>query len=190
MQLPEIDREKCLSFLSSLVQIKSYSQTDGEQEVTSYIAKCMRQIGLDTEITSFDEGKRQNVVGVWQETGETRPKNVSSKQAESLLFNGHLDTNPVSGGWTIDPWEGKVDEHFIYGIGVSNMKTGCAAYFCVVEALKASGWRPRADVTLTYVVGELQGGVGTLALIDQGKIAGANYFGYPRHHHARQGADV
>lgn len=173
MQLPDIDRERCLSFLSSLVQIKSYSQTEGELEVTSYIAKCMREIGLDTEIAPFDEGRRQNAVGVWRGTGETGSRSSSRKKPRGLLFNGHLDTNPVSGGWTVDPWEGKVDSDFVYGIGVSNMKAGCAAYFCAVEALKASGWRPRADVTLTYVVGELQGGVGTLALLEQGRIPAA-----------------
>ena len=27
----------------------------------------------------------------------------------SLLFNGHIDTNPVSEGWTVDPWGGKVE---------------------------------------------------------------------------------
>jgi acetylornithine deacetylase len=33
-----------------------------------------------------------------------------------------------------------------------------------------SGWKPRADITLTFVVGELQGGVGTAALIQQDRI--------------------
>ncbi|ETS86531.1 hypothetical protein PFICI_00359 [Pestalotiopsis fici W106-1] len=169
MQFPDIDKEKCLSFLSKLVQIKSYSQTDGELTVTSHIAACMREIGLDTEIVPFDEEKRQNAVGTWRGRGK------GDNAAKSLLFNGHLDTNPVSGGWTIDPWEGKVDDDFIYGIGVSNMKAGCAAYFCAVETLKASGWMPRADVYLTFVVGELQGGVGTMALIEKGKIH-ADYF--------------
>ncbi|KAK6075080.1 diaminopropionate ammonia-lyase [Seiridium cupressi] len=175
MQFPDIDREKCLSFLSSLIQIKSYSQTDGELAVTNYIAEHMRSIGLDTEIVPFDDGKRQNAVGIWRAREDHGERRASSRKAKSLLFNGHLDTNPVSGGWTIDPWEGKVDDDFIYGIGVSNMKSGCAAYFCAVETLKASGWRPSANVTLTYVVGELQGGVGTMALIEKGKID-ADYF--------------
>jgi len=57
-----------------------------------------------------------------------------------------------------------VDDEFIYGIGVSNMKAGDAAYFCAVQTLVEAGVRLRGDVVLTYVVGELQGGVGTLAL--------------------------
>ncbi len=74
----------------------------------------------------------------------------------------------------MDPWGGKVDDSFIYGIGVSNMKAGDAAYFCAVKTLKDAGIRLKGDVILTYVVGELQGGVGTLALIEQG--VRADYF--------------
>jgi len=85
-----------------------------------------------------------------------------------------MDTNPATEGWTVDPWAGKVDEKFIYGIGVSNMKAGDAAYFCALRTLIEAGVRLRGDVTLTYVVGELQGGVGTAALIDQG--VHADYF--------------
>ncbi|KAH8883467.1 Zn-dependent exopeptidase [Thozetella sp. PMI_491] len=171
VQIPDINREECLTFLSRLVQIKSYSKTDGELEATSFMAERMREIGLDASVCPFDGGKRQNAVGTWKGSGQ----GDKSTKPRSLLFNGHLDTNPVGEGWTVDPWEGKVDDDFIYGIGVSNMKSGCAAYYCAVQALKASGWQPRGDVILTYVVGELQGGVGTVALIEQGKI-NADYF--------------
>lgn len=176
MHIPEIDRDDCLQVLSELVQIKSYSQTSGEVDATNFIAERMREIGLETALHPFDDGKRQNAVGTWR--GTAHATGPGSKPNGSLLFNGHLDTNPVSEGWTVDPWEGKIDDKFIYGIGVSNMKSGCAAYYCAVKTLKASGWQPRRDVTLTYVVGELQGGVGTMALIDEGRIneGTADYF--------------
>ncbi|KAL3477278.1 hypothetical protein BJX99DRAFT_257534 [Aspergillus californicus] len=168
MQISSIDEKKCLDFLSRLIQFKSYSQTDGELEVVQFMASSMQALGLDTQIHKFDDDKRQNTIGVWR--GIESPCSQDTQQRKGLLFNGHLDTNPVSEGWTIDPWEGKVDAEFIYGIGVSNMKSGCAAYFCAVEALMSRGWTPRRDVVLTYVVGELQGGVGTMALIEQGHI--------------------
>jgi acetylornithine deacetylase len=55
------------------------------------------------------------------------------------------------------------------------VESGCAAYFCAVNTLRKAGWRPKGDVVLTYVVGELQGGVGTVALIEQG-LCEADYF--------------
>ena len=81
---------------------------------------------------------------------------------------GHLDTNPVTEGWTVDPWGGLVTDDFIYGIGVSNMKAGDAASLAAVKTLIEAGCRLRGDVILTYVVGELQGGVGTRAAIRHG----------------------
>lgn len=175
---PEINDEECLDFLSKLIQIKSYSTTQGENEATQYMADAMKEIGLDADVYPFDNGARQNAVGVWHGT-EAAIKDsmiVPEAPARTLLFNGHVDTNPVSGGWTLDPWAGMRDEDFIYGIGVSNMKSGCAAYYCAVKALKSAGWKPRGSLILTYVVGELQGGVGTMALIEQGHCSKADYF--------------
>src|SRR5689334_13748808 len=127
------------------------------------MAEQMRGLGIEAELQTV-EGERVNAIGRWRGKGG----------GKSLLFNGHLDTNPVSEGWTVDPWAGKVDDKFIYGIGVSNMKAGDAAYFCAVKTLLDAGVKLRGDVILTFVVGELQGGVGTLAAIRQG--VKADYF--------------
>jgi acetylornithine deacetylase len=161
--LARIDAKSCLDFLSRMVRHKSYTETTGERELAAIMAHEMRTLGLAVELTPFD-GERVNAVGRWRGTGG----------GKSLLFNGHIDTNPVGEGWTVDPWSGKVDDKFIYGIGVSNMKAGDAAYFCAVKTLVDAGIRLKGDVVLTYVVGELQGGVGTLALIKQGLRA--DYF--------------
>ena len=160
-----VDETSSLDFLSRLVQIKSLSETDGEKEITEFLVQQMIDLGIDANIYPFNDSRRQNAIGRWKGSGG----------GESLLFNGHVDTNPVTEGWTMDPWGGVYDESFIYGIGVSNMKAGCAAYFWAVKELIKIGWKPKGDVVLTFVVGELQGGVGTAAAISQGLMA-ANYF--------------
>ena len=161
--LAKIDAAASLDFLAAMARQKSYSQTDGERSLVDWVAAAMTQMGIDSEVQPF-EGNRANAIGRWRGTGG----------GKSLLFNGHLDTNPVTEGWTVDPWGGLVDEKFIYGIGVSNMKAGDAAYFCALKTLKEAGVRLKGDVILSFVVGELQGGVGTLAAIRQGLKA--DYF--------------
>jgi hypothetical protein len=42
------------------------------------------------------------------------------------------------------------------------MKAGDAAYYCAVKTLKEQGVKLRGDVLLTYVIGELQGGAGSV----------------------------
>lgn len=161
--LASLDEQACLGFLSKMVQHKSYSQTEGERELARFMVDAMKRAGLEAALTEVP-GDRVNAVGTWKGTGG----------GKSLLFNGHLDTNPVTEGWTVDPWGGKVDDKFIYGIGCSNMKAGDAAYFCAVKTLIDAGVRLPGDVILTFVVGELQGGVGTYSLVQQGLRA--DYF--------------
>ena len=171
--LAGIDVPAALDLLSRMVQHKSYSKSDGEKQLAAFMAGRMREIGLETELAAFGSEGRVNAVGCWKGSGG----------GKSLMFNGHLDTNPVTEGWTVDPWAGKVDDAFIYGIGVSNMKAGDAAYFCAVKTLIDAGVKLRGDVILTYVVGELQGGVGTYSLVEQGLRARIQYnLGFqPRH---------
>ena len=158
-----IDEKACLDILSTMVRHKSYTETPGERVLVEYMYERMQDIGLDAELCPVEKN-RVNAIGRWKGIGG----------GKSLIFNGHLDTNPATEGWTVDPWGGKVDEKFIYGIGVSNMKAGDAASFCAVKTLVDAGVRLKGDVILTYVIGELQGGIGTLAAIRQGLRA--DYF--------------
>lgn len=161
--LDRIDEAYCLDFLARMVQHKSYSATPEERKLAEYMAGQMQELGLDAELMPVP-GERLNAIGTLKGQGG----------GHSLLFNGHLDTNPVTEGWTVDPWAGKIDDEFIYGIGVSNMKAGDAAYFCALKTLIDAGIKLKGDVILTYVVGELQGGIGTIAAIEQG--VKADYF--------------
>lgn len=158
-----VDEKACLDFLSAMARHPSHSQTPGERKLVEFMAESMRAIGLEAELGPV-EGERVNAIGRWRGTGG----------GKSLMFNGHVDTNPVTEGWTVDPYGGLVDDRFIYGIGVSNMKAGDAAYYCAVKTLKDAGVKLKGDVILTFVVGELQGGVGTLGFIRQGLRA--DYF--------------
>ncbi|MDP6708933.1 MAG: M20/M25/M40 family metallo-hydrolase [Alphaproteobacteria bacterium] len=159
----QVDEQASLDFLADMVRFKSYSGTEGETALARFMVEAMRQIGLEAE-AQWVEAERYNAIGHLDGSGG----------GPSLLFNGHLDTNPVTEGWTVDPWGGLVDESFIYGIGVSNMKSGDAAYYSAVRTLREAGVKLKGDVILTYVVGELQGGVGTVKAIEEG--ARADYF--------------
>ncbi|HLI12093.1 MAG TPA: M20/M25/M40 family metallo-hydrolase [Alphaproteobacteria bacterium] len=161
--LQSVDAKRSLDFLAAMVRFKSYSGTSGESELARFMVENMRALGLEADLQEVEAG-RCNAIGRRKGAGGGR----------SLLFNGHMDTNPVTEGWTVDPWGGLYDKDFIYGIGVSNMKAGDAAYFCALRTLIENGVRLKGDVILTYVVGELQGGIGTIKAIESG--IRADYF--------------
>lgn len=162
--LSHVDEDACLRRLVELVQHKSYSETDDERALAVKVHDILQSLGLEAELQPV-EGQRVNAIGRLPASGTG---------GHSLLFNGHLDTNPATSGWTVDPWGGVMDDEFIYGIGVSNMKAGDAAYLCAVETLLRAGAKLRGDVILSFVVGELQGGIGTVRMIEQG--VRADYF--------------
>ena len=161
--LKRVDEQACIEFLAQMVRHKSYSETEGERELAVFMQRAMRDIGLESELQPVTES-RVNAIG----------RLAGSGGGESLLYNGHLDTNPAVGDWTVDPWGALVADGCLFGIGVSNMKSGDAAFFCAVRTLVESGLRPAGDIILTYVVGELQGGLGTVRAIEQGVCA--DYF--------------
>ena len=161
--LKRVDEQACIEFLAQMVRHRSYSETEGERELAVFMQRAMRDVGLESELQPVTDS-RVNAIG----------RLAGSGGGESLLYNGHLDTNPAVGDWTVDPWGALVADGCLYGIGVSNMKAGDAAFFCAVRTLIESGLRPAGDIVLTYVVGELQGGIGTVRAIEQG--VRADYF--------------
>lgn len=166
--LAAVQPKECLDFLARMIQFKSYSNTPGETELARFMVGEMTKLGISAELQNV-EAERYNAIGTWRGAGG----------GKSLMFNGHMDTNPATEGWTVDPWGGLYDDKFIYGIGVSNMKAADAAFLCAVKILIDSGVKLKGDVLLTYVVGELQGGVGTLKMIEQGVRADCFINGEP-----------
>ena len=158
-----IDGEEALDFLADMIRFKSYSDTPGETELARFMVERMQAAGIDGRLQHV-ERERYNAIGTRKGMGG----------GNSLLFNGHMDTNPATDDWTIDPWGGIRDDDFIYGIGVSNMKSGDAAAFMALKTLIDAGVRLKGDVILEFVVGELQGGVGTVKAIEEG--VRADYF--------------
>lgn len=155
--LSAIDVPGALDLLGRMIQHQSYSGTPGEAALARFMVDQMAAMGLEAELLPV-EGERCNAVGRRRGKGG----------GKSLVFNGHIDTNPVTAGWTVDPLAGHRDRDFIYGIGVSNMKAGDAAYFWALKTLIDHGVELAGDVILTFVVGELQGGLGTHRMLTDG----------------------
>ncbi len=163
-----VDEPGLVALLSRMVRIRSYSAGGEEGRIARFMADELAALGLEVTLQEVQPA-RLNCVGRWPGTGG----------GLSLMLNGHLDTNPAGEGWTCDPLGGETDDRFVYGIGVSNMKAADAAYVAAMQAVQRTGVRLRGDVVLAFVVGELQGGVGTVHLLRQGVRADRFVVGEP-----------
>ena len=163
-----VDTRELVSLLQQMVRIRSYSAGGEEGTIARFMRDYLAALGLEVELQEV-EPNRFNCVSRWRGEGG----------GMSLMLNGHLDTNPAGEGWTKDPFGGDVDDECIYGIGVSNMKAADAAYVAGLQAVRKAGIRLRGDVVLAHVVGELQGGVGTVHMLGQGVRADRFVVGEP-----------
>jgi acetylornithine deacetylase len=157
-----------LALLQQIVRMRSYSGGGEEGKLGQFLLEEMKALGLQTRLMEVEPG-RYNAIGILKGTGGGR----------SLMFNGHIDTNPVGLGWTVDPLAAEIRDGLLYGIGVSNMKASCAAYFGAMRALLRARRPLKGDLIIAYVVGELQDGIGTLRLLDEGIRADTFIVGEP-----------
>jgi len=156
--LSYFDEQELVHLLQQMIQHKSYSGMEGQ--LAHFLAGYLRNAGLDVEMQEVEPG-RYNVIGTLKGTGG----------GESVLYNGHIDTNPVGRDWTVDPFAGVVENGCIYGIGVSNMKASDAAFVSAVCTIAKSKVMLKGDVIVTLVIGELQGGLGTVHMLNSGTRA-------------------
>lgn len=108
--------DQVVSLCQKLVQQKSYSgHEDGVVEVLS---ANMKEMGFD-EVTVDKYG---NIIGCIK----------GSRPGKKLLFDGHIDTVPVTeeAEWQYPPFAAEIHEGKIYGRGTSDMKGAVAAMTC------------------------------------------------------------
>ncbi|MEG1895225.1 MAG: YgeY family selenium metabolism-linked hydrolase [Oscillospiraceae bacterium] len=108
------DREKAvIELCQKLIQQKSYSGEEGK--VADELREFFTANGFD-EITVDGYG---NIVG----------KIKGKRPGKTLLFDGHMDTVPVTdpAAWTYNPFAAEIHDGKIYGRGTSDMKGSLAA---------------------------------------------------------------
>ncbi len=142
--------------LEQLVSISS--PTGSESQIIAFIIEELNQHGL--------KANKQDENAVVFIKGKNRKK--------ALILNGHVDT--VGPGdadsWKFSPLMPKVKDGKLYGLGVSDMKSGVAAL--MQTAIDYSDKQPPCDLWFCFVVGEEVDGRGTQSFL--------SWF-YNEHHH-------
>jgi acetylornithine deacetylase/succinyl-diaminopimelate desuccinylase-like protein len=155
-----VDDAEVLELTRALSRIPSF--TTEEQEVAAFLDGLFRREGLESALMEVDPGRVQVIARL-----------KGSGGGRTLMLNGHMDTDPLPSGMTRDPWTPTIEGDRFYGAGIGNMKGGLASMIVGTLAAKRAGFTRRGDVVLACVVGELQGGVGTVRMLKAGVRADA-----------------
>ncbi|MGD8869689.1 MAG: ArgE/DapE family deacylase, partial [Gemmatimonadales bacterium] len=70
--------------------------------------------------------------------------------------------------WTVPPWEGTIRDGRLYGRGACDMKGALACALFAAAAIRDAGVRLNGRLLIESVVGEEDGGCGTLAALERG----------------------
>ena len=156
--LAHFNEEEAVRFATETARFQSFS---GEEKgVAEYMADEMDRMGYEVELLEAEKN-RPNVVGRIRGEG----------QGPSFMFNGHTDIDPVPMHYQGDPWDIRLEGRHLHGHGLRNMKGGNVSMVLAGAAIKRAGLPLKGDLIVAGVVGELQGGIGTVDLIRRGIVA-------------------
>jgi len=171
--LNAIDAESLLATLADLIAIRSL----GGQETPAqeYVAEFMDRLGMEVDVWELNldalrqhpafsmEIERPGALGVVGAMGE-------DCGGQSLILNGHVDVVPAGdeARWHHPPWQATVTDGRVYGRGACDMKGGLVCALYAAKAIRDAGVRLRGRLLIESVVGEEDGGVGTLAAVLRG----------------------
>jgi acetylornithine deacetylase len=175
--LAAVDDDGLLEALAELVAIRSLS--GDESAAQRWMADFLAASGLAVDRWEIDlealarhpaycaEVDRAEALGVVGSMG--------AGNGPTLIFNGHVDVVPAGdpANWSVPPWKTTVRDGHVYGRGALDMKGGLLCAVFAARALRAAGLRLRGRLLIHSVVGEEDGGLGTLATILRGHTGDA-----------------
>ena len=171
--LDALDRDDLVESICALVAIPSMG--GHETPAQEWVSALMTRIGLDVDVWELDfealaqhpahavECERDRGLGVVGRLGE------GSGDA-SLILNGHVDVVPPGHDerWSGPPFVPRLEGDRIYGRGSVDMKAGLCSAIFAAKAIQDAGVRLAGTLLIESVIGEEDGGVGTLATISRG----------------------
>ncbi|MHA2024379.1 MAG: M20 family metallopeptidase [Candidatus Thorarchaeota archaeon] len=152
--LDRIKEKRVVKLASDFIRFPSFPGE--ESEAAQFLADYLENSGFAVTKQEVEPGRFQPLATL-----------EGSKDGASMLFNGHMDIDPLPRDEQ-NPFEPKVIDGFLYGAGLYNMKAGVVAMVIAATAIAEAGIELIGTLYCNPVVGELQGGIGTHYTIQHG----------------------
>jgi acetylornithine deacetylase len=179
--LEAIDLDALLDCLCDLIAIESVSGR--ESPAQERVAGVMRETGMEVDVWEIDLDRLRRLPAYSAEVDRDHALGVvgrwGPREGRSLVLNGHVDVVPAGEleRWSRPPWKGTVADGRVhgrvYGRGSADMKGGLCCALFAVRAIRDAGVQLGGPVMIQSVVGEEDGGMGTLAAVERGYTADA-----------------
>jgi acetylornithine deacetylase len=149
-----IDTDRLLDLVGQVCRIPSVLGDEGP--LAEFLYQLMRESGFEATALQPVVGNRPNALG-----------ELSFGTGRRVVFTGHLDTKPVSHGWTVtEPFSGALVDGSIYGHGIMDMKAALVCQIVAAEALRDSGVPLAGTLAMAAVSDHMGDQLGSIAYFD------------------------
>jgi acetylornithine deacetylase len=177
--LARLDEDEIAATAAELVSVPSLGGTPAERDCLERVAGWLDEHGVSTKTRTVPAPDMPVPAGWSSELVRDEvpvlTATVGARHGPGLLVNAHLDVVATDQpGWSTDPFTARRDGDWLVGRGTVDTKGGLAAAMHVAAALAALDGDLPGHLVLAPVVGEEDGGAGTLALLARpGSASGA-----------------
>ncbi len=153
--LESVDLDRAVELVQEVCRIPSVLGEEGA--LGGFLASVMRESGFERVSLQPVLPERPNAIG-----------EVSFGQGRRVVFTGHMDTKPVSHGWSVtEPFSGALIEGSVFGHGVMDMKAALACQIVAIEAVRASGLELGGTLAMAAVSDHMGDQLGSIAYFDE-----------------------
>lgn len=156
---PRVDADAAARRLAGAVRIQTVSSEADAQlnaaefdRLHAYLAEQFPRVHQQLKLERFGA---HSLMFIWA---------GSDPKALPLALMAHQDVVPIAPGteakWTVPPFEGRIQDGFVWGRGAWDDKGNLLAQLEAIESLLASGFQPRQTVYLLSGGDEEVGGAG------------------------------
>lgn len=152
--LDALDLDRAVDLVQEVCRIPSVLGDEGP--LAAFLASTMRESGFSDVALQPVVEDRPNAVG-----------RVSFGDGPTAVLTGHMDTKPVSHGWSVtEPFSGALIDGAVYGHGVMDMKAALACQIVAIEAVRASGAPVAGTLAMAAVSDHMGDQLGSIAYFD------------------------
>jgi len=175
--LDAIDIDALLDTLGELIGMPS--DQGNEVAIQHHMAGVLGEMGMQVDQWDIDLERTREHPAYGAEIERKQALGVVGRwgggQGRSLILNGHVDVVPAGEleRWSVPPFTAIRRNDRLYGRGSVDMKGGLCCAIEAVRAIQRAGLSLAGSVLIQPVVGEEDGGLGTLAAILRGHHADA-----------------
>src|SRR6201996_4457793 len=149
-----IDTDRLVELVTQVCRIPSVLGDEGP--LAEYLHAVMKESGFEATALQPVIGDRPNALG-----------ELSFGAGRRVVFTGHMDTKPVSHGWTVtEPFSGALVDGSIYGHGIMDMKAALVCQIVAMEALRESGVPLACTLAMAAVSDHMGDQLGSIAYFD------------------------